>query len=170
MGARPRAFRDVSFAKGDPTLLPMEAVILMGIPGSGKSTFFAGRLAYTHVRINLDSLHTRHRERVLLDACLGAGITFVVDNTNVTPAERARYIAPARAAGFRVRGYFLQSRLDACLARNAQRTGNARIPDAGVRGRHAELVIPTLEEGFDELFFVELVGEEFRVTLWRTEA
>jgi hypothetical protein len=41
--------------------------------------------------------------------CLDHQQPFVVDNTNPTAAERAVYIAPAKAAGFRVIGYFFQS-------------------------------------------------------------
>ena len=48
----------------------MEAVILIGIQASGKSSFYKERFFDTHVRINLDMLKTKHRQRVLLDACL----------------------------------------------------------------------------------------------------
>jgi predicted kinase len=44
----------------------MEAVILIGIQGSGKSTFCRERFFNTHIRINLDMLKTRHRERYLV--------------------------------------------------------------------------------------------------------
>src|ERR671912_39858 len=78
----------------------MEAVILIGIQGAGKSTFCRERLFHTHVRINMDMLQSRHRETLLLAACLNAKQSFVVDNTNPTREERARYIAAARGEGF----------------------------------------------------------------------
>ena len=59
----------------------------MGIQGAGKSTFFKERFFDTHVRINLDMLKTRHREAILLDACIRAKQRFVVDNTNVRPSS-----------------------------------------------------------------------------------
>ena len=77
-----------------------EAVIFTGVQAAGKSTFYRERFFETHVRINMDMLRTRRRERLLLDACLAGRQPFVVDNTNVLAAERARYIEPARAAGF----------------------------------------------------------------------
>jgi predicted kinase len=48
----------------------MEIVILMGIPASGKSTFYQQRFSTTHLRINLDMLRTRRRECSLFDWCL----------------------------------------------------------------------------------------------------
>ena len=63
----------------------MEAVILIGIQGSGKSTFCRDRFFNTHVRINLDMLKTRHREKLFLDACLAAKQPFVVDNYQPGP-------------------------------------------------------------------------------------
>ncbi len=76
----------------------MEAVLLIGIQASGKSTFYRDRFFDTHVRINRDMLRTRRRERLLLEACIAGLQPFVVDNTNVTPEERARSIGPAKAS------------------------------------------------------------------------
>ena len=41
----------------------MEAVLLIGIQGSGKTTFYRERFADTHAHISLDVLKTRGRER-----------------------------------------------------------------------------------------------------------
>ena len=81
-----------------------------------------------------------------------AGQRFVVDNTNPTPAERRRYVEPARAAGFRVVGYLVEVDPAQALARNAERPAGKRVPVAGVVGTGRRLVRPTLEEGFDELW------------------
>ena len=76
----------------------MEAVIFVGIQASGKSTFYLQRFFETHIRINLDMLKTKHREQVLIEACLACKQSFVVDNTNVTKERRARYIRSRRRA------------------------------------------------------------------------
>jgi len=47
----------------------MEAVLLIGIQASGKTTFYRERFFDTHIRISLDMLRTRERERVLMNAC-----------------------------------------------------------------------------------------------------
>src|SRR5512135_601345 len=99
----------------------MELVIFVGIPASGKSTFYLQHFFETHIRINLDMLRTRHREHLLIEACIAARQPFVVDNTNVTREDRARYIVPAKAAGFQVVGYYFRSSIGASIERNRGR-------------------------------------------------
>jgi predicted kinase len=145
----------------------MEAVILVGIQGSGKSTFYLRRFFQTHVRISLDLLKTRYREQVFLSACLLAKQPFVVDNTNVLAAERARYIPAAKEAGFRVVGYFFEPDVRAAIARNQQRSGRAVVPVKGILGTRKRLQVPQAEEGFDDLYRVAIDAEgEFVVGSW----
>ncbi|MFN2385102.1 MAG: AAA family ATPase [Thermoanaerobaculia bacterium] len=134
----------------------MQAVLFIGIQASGKTTFYLQRFLSTHVRISLDMLKTRARERVLLDACLKAGQPFVVDNTNVTIERRAEYIGLAKAAGFRVIGYFFRTTVGDALRRNKQRAGKALVPAGGLFGTQKRLRPPVWNEGFDELYVVEI--------------
>lgn len=127
----------------------MEAILLVGIQGAGKSTFFRECFFDTHVRISLDLLRTRNRERRLLDLCLETRQPFVVDNTNPTAAGRARYIVPARAAGFQVTGYFFEPDPKGSFERNRGRP--RPVPPAGLFGTLKRLERPTREEGFDRL-------------------
>ena len=148
----------------------MRAVIFCGIQGVGKSTLYRGRFFDTHVRVSLDLLRTRHRERALVEWCLAAGQPFVVDNTNVTAAERAVYVAAARGAGFAVSGYYFRSSVAEAKARNAGRVGRARVPEVGLLGTAGRLERPTLAEGFDELFYVRIdPAGGFAVEPWREE-
>ena len=148
----------------------MEAVIFMGIQGTGKSSFYRERFFHTHVRINLDMLKTKNRFRLLLTACLDGGQPFVLDNTNVTREVRAEFIAQAKAAGFRVVGYYFQSDIAAALARNSERVGAARISDVGVLGTYKKLEIPQHAEGFDALYYVRIDQQgKFQVEEWTDE-
>lgn len=149
----------------------MEAVLFIGIPGSGKSTFFQERFFDTHVRINLDMLKTRNREKILFEACLLAKQSFVVDNTNITTAERTRYIPLARRAGFHVVGYYFQSNLEPALRRNQRRSGKALIPAKGVIARYHKLELPDFGEGFDQLYYVRIdpSTSQFVVEEWKNE-
>ena len=134
----------------------MEAVILVGIQASGKTTFYRQRFFDTHVRISRDVVGTKNRERLLLEACLQGRQPFVVDNTNPTADERARYVAAARAAGFRVVGYFFRTETRAAIARNRLREGRAVVPIPGILGTYKKLQEPRMEEGFDALYEVRV--------------
>lgn len=119
----------------------MEAVILCGVQGSGKTTLYRDRFAATHEHVSLDVVGSRAREAALVAACLEEGRPFVVDNTNPTAADRARYVEPARAAGFKVVGY---------LVEGDGRSQHVGPGTAAVTARR--LVRPAPEEGFDELW------------------
>ena len=144
----------------------MEAVILIGIQGSGKTTFYRERFSETHVRISLDELRTRERERALIRECLKEGRPFVVDNTSVLASARAIYIAAAKAAGFRVTAYHFRVPLRTAIARNNRRQAGAIVPVPALIATLKRLQPPTLNEGFDQIYMVELAADnEFLVTV-----
>jgi predicted kinase len=128
----------------------VEAVILCGMQGSGKTTFYRDRFLETHARVSMDLLKTRAREAKFLQLCLETQMRFVVDNTNPGVADRARYIAPARAAGFKVIGYLVEV---AAAPRD-------EIPARALRDFARRFVRPTPAEGFDELWHVSRAGIE----------
>jgi predicted kinase len=132
----------------------MEAVIFIGVQGSGKTTFYRERFLHTHMRLSLDLLRTRHRQQVLLEACLATRQSFVLDNTSVLRSERAVYITAAKAARFKVIGYYFEAELETALGQNSQRTGKQLIPAKGVIATFRRLEPPTLDEGFDRLYTV----------------
>jgi predicted kinase len=148
----------------------MEAIILIGVQASGKSTFYKQRFVDSHLRINLDMLKTRYREEILLRACLEAKQPFVVDNTNTLTRQRARYIEAAREARFRVIGYYFRSSIGDALRRNRQRAAEQVVPDKGISGTYYQLNVPVLAEGFDELYYVTVKENfEFEVQEWRDD-
>jgi len=137
----------------------VEVVVLIGIQGSGKSTFFKERLFDTHVRINLDMLRTRAREKRLVEACIAAKQRFVVDNTNPTRADRERYLPKAKAAGFRAVAYWFDVSVEECKRRNAAREGRKAVPAVAITRTRARLEPPSLDEGFDEVHRVTLAAD-----------
>ena len=145
----------------------MEAVIFVGLQASGKSSFYKERFFSTHVRISLDLLRTRNRERRLMTVCLVTRQPFIIDNTNPTREERAQYIDAAKSAKYSVVGYYFRSQTEACLARNQQRTD--RVPEVGLLSTAKKLERPTWEEGFDTLKYVRLTEAGFVVEEWTDE-
>lgn len=147
----------------------MEVVIFIGLQASGKSSFFRERFFETHVRVNLDMLRTRNRERILIDACFRAKQSFVVDNTNLTAEERGKIIALAQEHQFHVIGYYFRSSVSESLARNAKREGKARIPERGILASHKRLEVPQKSEGFDALYYVQIGPGGFEMKEWDDE-
>ena len=142
-------------------------VLMIGIPGSGKSTFYRQRLSTDFVRVNLDMLKTREREKELISRCFSEGKSFVIDDTNVTRQLRESFILPARRQGYRIVGFYMRSSVSECAARNRQRTGAARVPDHVIANMSNRLELPSRSEGFDELYYVELREDAYAVTEWR---
>jgi predicted kinase len=148
----------------------VEAVILIGLQGSGKSTFYRERFLSTHAHISLDVLKTRHREQTLVLECLTARRPFVMDNTNPARRDREVYIVTAKEAGYGVVGYYFQSRVEDCHRRNIQRTGSEQIPFIGLLGTAKRLELPLYDEGFDKLHYVRIGDDgQFIVEDWLDE-
>ena len=142
-------------------------VILMGLQGSGKSTFYRMHLSEDFVRVNLDTLKTRYQEKLLVEECLNLQKSFAVDNTNPMRADRERYISVAKEHGYRIVGYFMESKIKDCMQRNAQREGAARVPEKAIAATSNKLEIPSYDEGFDELYFVKNDGTTMTIEEWR---
>ena len=149
----------------------VEMVIFMGAQAAGKTSYYKFRFFETHVRVNLDMLRTRNREKFLVEACLQSKQPFVVDNTNVTVADRQQYLRLASAHSFSVVGYYFQSIAAECVARNAKRNRDPLpvVPSVAIRGTISRFEHPTFCEGFDQLYFVRIENNSFMVEKWKDE-
>ena len=147
--------------------MPLEVAILVGVPGSGKSTFYRARLAATHEHVSKDLMpNVRRRDQrqmALVEAALSAGRSVAVDNTNPARADRAPLIAAGHARGARVVAYFLTTPVRVALQRNRAREGRERVPDVAVFAFARRLQAPTTDEGLDEVYHVTAEGGEFKV-------
>lgn len=143
----------------------MQLIIFSGVQAAGKSSYYLLHLAHSHLRINLDMLKTRHRENIIFEAGLASQTKMVIDNTNPTRLDRARYIQRARDAGFEVLCYYFETDLTHALQRNAHRIGKAKIAEAGVHATYHKLEIPQLEEGFSAGYRIKIISNgEFSVS------
>ncbi|MDD5272036.1 MAG: AAA family ATPase [Methylovulum sp.] len=147
----------------------MEAIIFIGIQASGKSTFYKEHFFNSHLRISNDLLKTKHRAAALMEYCLATQMPLVLDNTHVSQAVRAQCITTFKQRQWRVLGYYFKTDLQRSLVWNRQRQGKAVIPEKGILGTYKRLELPTLAEGFDQLFYVDFVGNQLVAKAWRDE-
>ena len=137
-----------------------ECVIMVGLPGAGKSTYARRRYpAYEYISKDAFPPSARNkqaRQDAAVRAALAAGRSVVVDNTNPTPAERAAAIAIARACGARVVGIYVDATTRQAVARNEERAGRAKVPKVAIFTCAKRLVAPAVGEGFDEVVTVRV--------------
>ena len=143
---------------------PFDIVLMVGIPGSGKTTFCRERLFPSHLYISLDQLKTRSAEAELFAFALNRRKPCVVDNTNVNVAERSRYIQLAqKVRDVRVVAYCFTPDLQGCMTRNSKRTGRAHVPESAIKGRLAAFENPRFSEGIGEIYDVAVSKGGFEV-------
>ncbi|HYW46100.1 MAG TPA: ATP-binding protein [Bryobacteraceae bacterium] len=137
----------------------MRIVVLVGLPGSGKSTYLerigaAGLSSDTIRRWLADdetdqTIHDRVFQtlRYLLRQrlAIGRAVTYI-DATNLTPGERAPYIAIGQSYGCDVEAVFFDVPLEVCRERNAGR--HRMVPDEALAKMAARLAPPSPAEGF----------------------
>lgn len=150
-----------------------ECVILVGLPGAGKTTFYQQRLSSTHLHISKDRFPSsaRNKQARQDDAvreALASGRSVAVDNTNVSAGERAAIIAIAKAFGARVVGIYIVASTREAVGRNERRSGREKVPKVAIFTKAKHLEVPQPSEGYDELhaYRVDASGlfEEVAVT------
>ena len=133
-------------------------VIFMGPHRSGKTFYFNWHFAGKFIHVHSDEDQAGSEEQKLIQECLDKGDDFVIDDTNNTKAGRAVYIQNAKAAGYRIIGYLFRTQIsDQYIQfdrnfRPEQRYSEIMPADL------SQLELPDCSEGFDELYYVEMMG------------
>jgi predicted kinase len=142
-------------------------VLAIGLPGSGKSSWFKRHsirpLSSDMLReLLFDDAHEQRFQdlifsnlRSMLKARLIARRPMnYVDATNLTPQDRHSWIKLAKDYGYDVQGVFFDVPLAICLERNHKRTRT--VEDDVMRRMAAKLKAPTFEEGFSKITMVRV--------------
>src|ERR1039457_716743 len=137
----------------------MRIVVLVGLPGSGKSTYLerlgAPALSSDRIRGLLaddetdQTIHDRvfPTVRYLLRQRLELGrpVTYI-DATNLTPEDRRPFIEMGRSHACFLEAVFFDVPLAVCRERNARR--RRVVPEEALAKMAAKLTPPAVEEGF----------------------
>ncbi len=149
----------------------MDLILLIGLQASGKSTFYRTHFAATHEHVSKDlfpnNRNPNKRQLQLIENAFQAHRPVVVDNTNPTVEIREPLIQLGRTYDARIIGYYFESEVRQCIARNKQRTGKGKVPDVAIYVTSRKLTRPTYAEGFDELYYVRIADNgTFTVQGW----
>jgi predicted kinase len=142
-------------------------VLAIGLPGSGKTTWF-GRRGITPLSSDLlrnilfDDVEEQRYQglvfstlRSLLRARLIARMPMnYVDATNLSTHERRQWIKMAKSFGYEVQAVFFDVPLEVCLERNRQR--DRSVSEDVMRKMAEKLKPPVFEEGFEKITVVRV--------------
>lgn len=146
-------------------------VLAIGLPGSGKSSWFKRHniraLSSDLLRDLLfdDPTEQRYQDLVFsnLRSMLKARMIArrplnYVDATNLTPHDRHTWIKLARDYGYDVHAVFFDVPLEVCVERNQRR--QRVVPEDAMRRMAAKFRPPTFEEGFSKITVVRVKKKE----------
>ncbi len=147
-------------------------IMLVGIPGCGKSTLTEKLASEGYAIHSSDALRNElnmhegsqcayifnlmHNN---IKADMEAGKNIVYDATNLSRGRRISYLESIKKYNYKKICYLFIVPVDVCMERNAKRTGYARVPDEVYDRMLRDFDVPMYEEGWDEIVPILYDGE-----------
>jgi len=149
--------------------------IMIGFPRSGKSTYVEQQYRATGcalvvepdwIRRNILG-HQFHKPAepiiwLIADSfiriALSQGRDVLLDGTNLADFVREKYITLAKGMDCQVVGVWIHAPMSVCIERNNASPEGHKLPHEALIAKEEQFVPPTLEEGFDELYEYDGVG------------
>ena len=150
-----------------------ELILMMGVPGSGKSTYARNILKYGDIYVSRDEIRysiltdeddyfakeneviktfIQYIDEALIDTQYQGKV--YADATHLSPKSRAQVLNQLKNKN-KVSVIYLDIPLNVILARNAQREGRALVPENVVRRMYKSIILPTKAEGIEKLITID---------------
>lgn len=154
--------------------------ILVGMPGSGKSYWIANHKNYfsgSCVSVSRDTIRFIlvkedepyfSKEKKVFEKFvenIKVGLNYydntIADATHINPSSRGKLL---RALGnslkdVEINAIVIDTCLAKCLEQNATREGRKIVPETAIRNMFSNFSMPTLEEGFDNIYIYTKVDD-----------
>ena len=155
--------------------------ILVGVPGSGKShwilnhkDYFSGTIAISSrdtirfLKVKEDESYFSKEKEVfeVFVKHIKTGLQYfdntIADATHINANSRGKLL---RALGdslknVEINAIVIDTCLAKCLEQNSKRTGRELVPETAIRNMFSNFTMPTLEEGFDNIYVYRRNGDK----------
>ena len=151
-------------------------IMMVGVPGSGKSTWIKNNKAETNIVISRDAIrfaklkddedYFAHESEVFNEFVwqiangLAGDKTVIADATHLNKKSRALVLGKVAKLADEIEAVMIDVHLETAIKRNDQREGRAKVPRGVIRRMYFQMEPPTKEEGFDKITFIREDEEE----------
>lgn len=151
-------------------------IMMVGVPGSGKSTWIQNNKEDTDVVISRDAIrfsilkdgeeYFSHEGDVFTEfvwqiaTALAGEHTVIADATHLNKGSRAKVLNKVRKLADEIEAVVIDVDLITALERNDKREGRALVPRGVIRRMYAQMEAPEESEGFNKITFIREDEEE----------
>lgn len=151
-------------------------IMMVGVPGSGKSTWIQNNKEDTDIVISRDAIrfsmlkdgeeYFSHEGDVFTEfvwqiaTALAGGHTVIADATHLNKSSRAKVLNKVRKLADEIEAIVIDVDLITALERNDMREGRALVPRGVIRRMYIQMEMPEESEGFNKITFIRKDEEE----------